>query len=170
MWTPPMIGSTVRRWAPTITVTTAITVSCLCTFFAANNCWSVTCAPVTAMEPATPGRCWLCWSKRCASTGLACASGCGPTAACVAGKCSSWCERHGVDYLVGLAKNARLNALSAPLQAEAEAQYQATQRKVRLFGEFQYQAGSWDRSRRVIVKAEHTSKGANPRYVVTSLA
>ena len=80
-----------------------------------------------------------------------------------------WCECHRVDYLVGLAKNSRLNALAASLQAEAEAQYQATQQKVRLFGEFQYQAGSWDRERRVIVKAEHTSKGANPRYVVTSL-
>jgi Transposase DDE domain group 1 len=82
-----------------------------------------------------------------------------------------WCERHNVEYVVGLAKNARLNALSAELQAQAEAQYQASQQqKVRLFGELAYQAGSWDRERRVIVKAEHTSKGANPRYVVTNLA
>ena len=77
--------------------------------------------------------------------------------------------RHSVDYLVGLAKNSRLNALSASLQAEAEAQYKATQQKVRLFGEFQYKAGSWDRKRRVIAKAEHNAHGANPRYVVTSL-
>ena len=81
-----------------------------------------------------------------------------------------WCERHNVEYVVGLAKNARLTALSAPLQAQAEAHYQATQQKVRLFGEFAYQAGNWDRERRVIVKAEHTSKGANPRYVVTNVA
>ena len=80
-----------------------------------------------------------------------------------------WCERHGVHYLVGLAKNPRLNALSAPLQAQAEAQYQATQEKVRLFGEFAYKADSWDRERRVIVKAEHHSKGANPRYLLTNL-
>jgi Transposase DDE domain group 1 len=81
-----------------------------------------------------------------------------------------WCERHSVDYLVGLAKNSRLNALSASLQAEAEAQYQATQEKVRLFGEFYYQAHTWDRERRVIVKAEHNAHGANPRYLVTNLA
>ena len=31
------------------------------------------------------------------------------------------------------------------------------------------QAGSWDRERRVIAKAEHNAHGANPRYVVTSL-
>lgn len=79
-----------------------------------------------------------------------------------------WCERHNVEYLVGLAKNPRLNALSAELQAQAEAQYQATQEKARLFGEFEYQAGSWDRPRRVLAKAEHTAKGANPRYVVTN--
>jgi hypothetical protein len=68
-----------------------------------------------------------------------------------------------------LAKNKRLNALSAPLQVQAEAQYQVTQAKVRLFGEFHYKAGSWDRKRRVIAKAEHTAHGANPRYLVTSL-
>jgi hypothetical protein len=50
-----------------------------------------------------------------------------------------WCERHGAEYLVGLAKNARLNALPAPLQAQAETQHQATQQKVRLFGELAYQ-------------------------------
>jgi hypothetical protein len=80
-----------------------------------------------------------------------------------------WCERHGVDYLVGLAKNKRLNALSAKLQADAAAQYKETQAKVRLFGAFQYKAASWDRKRRVIAKAEHHTKGANPRYLVTSL-
>jgi hypothetical protein len=39
--------------------------------------------------------------------------------------------------LVGVAKNTRLNALSAELQAQAEAQYQQQGAKVRLFGEFQ---------------------------------
>jgi hypothetical protein len=80
-----------------------------------------------------------------------------------------WCERHKVDYLVGLAKNKRLNALSAKLQADAEAQHKETKEKVRLFGEFQYKAHSWDRKRRVIAKAEHNAHGANPRYLVTSL-
>jgi hypothetical protein len=81
-----------------------------------------------------------------------------------------WCERHKVDYLVGLAKNKRLNALSAQLQAEAGAQHKASKEKVRLFGAFQYKAHTWDRKRRVIVKAEHNAHGANPRYLVTSLA
>jgi hypothetical protein len=81
-----------------------------------------------------------------------------------------WCERHQVDYVVGLAKNTRLDALAAPLQAQAEAQYQATKEKVRLFGSFDYQAHTWDRPRRVIAKAEHNAHGPNPRYLVTSMA
>jgi hypothetical protein len=32
-----------------------------------------------------------------------------------------------------------------------------------------YAAGTWDRSRRVIAKAEHSGQGTNPRLVVTSL-
>ncbi|WP_425609256.1 transposase [Thalassobacterium sedimentorum] len=41
--------------------------------------------------------------------------------------------------------------------------------KQKLFGQLSYAAGSWKRKRRVIHKAEHTDKGANPRFVVTSL-
>jgi hypothetical protein len=32
-----------------------------------------------------------------------------------------------------------------------------------------YAAGTWSKERRVIVKAEHTEKGSNPRFVVTNL-
>jgi hypothetical protein len=40
---------------------------------------------------------------------------------------------------------------------------------VREFATLDYGAQSWDRPHRVIVKAEHTAKGANPRFVVTNL-
>jgi hypothetical protein len=81
-----------------------------------------------------------------------------------------WCERHGVDYLVGLAKNSRLLALAGKLAQSAAAQFESTQEKQRHFGWIDYAAGSWDRARRVIAKAEHSVQGANPRFVVTSLA
>ena len=80
-----------------------------------------------------------------------------------------WCERNDVGYIVGIAKNARLNALTAPLQQQAAAEYAATHTPVRQFAELQYGARSWDRQRRVIAKLEHSAKGANPRYVVTNL-
>lgn len=47
--------------------------------------------------------------------------------------------------------------------------YEATGRKQRLFGSVDYAAATWDKARRVIVKAEHGALGANPRFVVTNL-
>jgi hypothetical protein len=80
-----------------------------------------------------------------------------------------WCEQRGVGYIVGLAKNSRINALAAPLLQEAEARFEHTARKQRLFAFVQYAARTWDQQRRVIVKAEHTALGSNPRYVLTNL-
>ena len=80
-----------------------------------------------------------------------------------------WCEDHGVGYVMGLAKNGRLLALAQPFMTQAHTQYEQTQEKQRLFGVVPYGAASWDRERRVIVKAEHTDKGPNPRFVVTNL-
>ncbi|MDA9981276.1 IS1380 family transposase [Gammaproteobacteria bacterium] len=81
----------------------------------------------------------------------------------------AWCERHGVGYIVGIAQNKRLNALTAGLQGEAEACFEEQGTKVRWFTDLYYGARSWDYPRRVIVKIEHTDKGTNPRYVVTNL-
>ena len=53
--------------------------------------------------------------------------------------------------------------------SKREAAYEQTGDKQRLFGEFKYAAATWDRERRVIIKAEHTSLGANTRFILTSL-
>ena len=81
----------------------------------------------------------------------------------------SWCERHGVGYIIGMAQNERLNARTARLQCDAENCFTQLQTKVRWFTDFYYGARSWDHPRRVIAKIEHTDKGSNPRYVVTNL-
>ena len=81
----------------------------------------------------------------------------------------SWCERHRVGYMVGIAKNKRLNVITAPLQRDALDCHAEIGSKVRWFTDFHYAAGSWNRKRRVIAKIEHTAKGSNPRYVVTNL-
>ena len=80
-----------------------------------------------------------------------------------------WCDHHEVGYIIGLAKNKRLNRLTASLQDEAAAYFAATGHKVRWFTDFQYAARSWDGARRVIAKIEHSQHGVNPRYVVTNL-
>ena len=81
-----------------------------------------------------------------------------------------WCDRHGVDYLLGLARNSVLESLGASRRDEARQAFEATGEKARRFGEFAYAAGTWDRARRVIAKAEYGPQGDNPRFVVTSLA
>jgi len=82
----------------------------------------------------------------------------------------SWCEANAVEYAFGMAKNARLDDAIAP-QAEAARQASRESGQVeRKFGDFSYQTReSWSRPRRVVGKAEHGPKGANPRFVVTSL-
>lgn len=80
-----------------------------------------------------------------------------------------WCDRHAVYYIVGLAKNKRLNEMAAPLIDKARKRCDTTGRKQRFFGNLRYAAQSWDRQRRVIARIEHTRQGSNPRYVVTNL-
>ena len=84
-------------------------------------------------------------------------------------KLMRWCDRHGVDYILGLAKNARLTRLARRSMVTARWRSRRTGNKQRLFEEFAYAAKTWDRPRRVIAKAEHGPQGANPRFVVTSL-
>lgn len=80
-----------------------------------------------------------------------------------------WCEQHQVDYVVGIGRNKVLGRRIESLMAQAEEQFEASGDKRRLFGETTYAAGTWDRSRRVIMKAERLPDGPNRRFVVTSL-
>jgi Transposase DDE domain group 1 len=83
----------------------------------------------------------------------------------------AWCETNGVDYVLGLARNPRLvGALAADLAAAA-LESLAKGGPARHFTDFPWRTlDSWSRTRRVVAKAEHLPKGANPRFVVTSLA
>ena len=82
----------------------------------------------------------------------------------------SWCEAHAVDYVLGLAKNARLTQEIEAELAEAARACASAGRAVRRFKNFVYQTRqSWSRARRVVGKAEHLPEGANPRFIVTSL-
>jgi hypothetical protein len=86
-------------------------------------------------------------------------------------KLMAWCQREDLDYIFGLAQNPRLKKLIEAQMAQAEKQYQETQAPARVFTEFFYSTkDTWSRERRVIAKAEHLDKGANPRFVVTSLS
>ena len=85
-----------------------------------------------------------------------------------------WAEQNRVDFVFGLARNARLvDRISIDL-AWAEDEADTTGQAARRFTEFRWETlDSWSRKRRVIAKAEwmpgRGEKGTNPRFIVTSL-
>jgi Transposase DDE domain group 1 len=82
-----------------------------------------------------------------------------------------WCETTGIDYVLGLAKNERLKKAIAEEMQQAETLFGQAQQPARVFKDFRYRTlNSWSQERRVIGKAEWMDKGANPRFVVTSLS
>ena len=82
----------------------------------------------------------------------------------------AWCEAHDVGYLLGLAKNPRLEKQIARALRKSQRRSLQTGRASRRFRELRYRTRqSWSRTRRVVAKAEYLAKGANPRFVVTNL-
>jgi hypothetical protein len=82
----------------------------------------------------------------------------------------NYCERADVHYLVGLARNARLEQMTEFVELAMKEAYEASGIKQRELGEFVYAAQSWARERRVITRLECGPQGTNPRYVVTNLS
>jgi len=82
----------------------------------------------------------------------------------------AWCEANRVDYVFGLARNARLEQAIIAELITATIDSIRTGKPARCFKDFTYiTRGSWSRERRVIGKAEVTGGEANPRFIVTSL-
>ena len=81
-----------------------------------------------------------------------------------------WCDKHDVGYVVGVARNKVLERMAEPFMDQAKKAFDQSGVKQRNFHEITYAAKTWDRQRRVIVKAEVLPKGPNVRFVVTNLA
>ena len=83
----------------------------------------------------------------------------------------AWCEGHEeIYYVLGLARNERLEKELQPALGEARGLYEHTHKAARVFHEFAYRTRtSWSRARRVIGKAEVLALGDNPRFIVTNL-
>jgi len=81
-----------------------------------------------------------------------------------------WCDKHNVGYIIGMIRNSVLEKLARPWMDASAEQFAQTGQKQRLFGEFRYAAATWDKERRVIVKAEYLAQGANTRLIVINLA
>lgn len=85
------------------------------------------------------------------------------------------CDKLKLSYCLGLAGNTCLTDLSTRIQMKAcwrytfaKAQWHAAG-VCRVFGRFDYKAGTWKRKHNVVVKAEITQGCLNPRYIVTDL-
>ena len=81
-----------------------------------------------------------------------------------------WCEKHDVSYILGLARNKVLEKRALPAMRKAEREVRKTGKACRLFRSIRYGAETWDKKRRVIVKAEWLPLGPNNRFVVTNLS
>ena len=171
-WTPPTIRCTGSRRGGSSTATTATTATCRCTSSAASTCWWRGCgrpnieAAAGAVEELERHR---------DADPAALAAGEDRACAATAGFCRealmAWCEAQTeVDLRVrpGAATRA-WSGRCRPELAQAQQQCAATSAGgAACFTEFAYQTReSWSRARRVIGKAEHLAKGANPRFVVT---
>lgn len=80
-----------------------------------------------------------------------------------------WCDKNDVRYVFGLQRNPVLERKLKYDLDKAESDFQRHRAKQRRFTWLTYKARSWDRTRWVIGKAEHTDKGSNPRFVITNL-
>jgi len=82
----------------------------------------------------------------------------------------NYCERSGVNYIIGLARNPRLQQITEFVELSMKDEFERTQIKQREVGEFMYAAQSWPIERRVITRLEYGEQGNNPRYIVTNLS
>jgi DDE family transposase len=86
----------------------------------------------------------------------------------------AWLEANDLLHLVNMAKNSVLSAKAEPLMKKARKLAKETGHTATLYGETPYQAGTWKKPRRTIIKAEVVvnAKGEfrdNPRFVITNL-
>src|SRR5215468_784538 len=81
-----------------------------------------------------------------------------------------WIEEHpDLSYVTGLTSNRVLTALAREVVAQAQRAYERDGGKITRFHSTRYQAGTWSRSRRVVIKIEVSAQGVNTRFIVTDM-
>lgn len=86
------------------------------------------------------------------------------------GQFMDWSEgQENVEFITGLTGNAVLNKYAKTTIESAKREYKATGDSVKRYHSFEYKAGSWERSQRVVLKVEVNSMGTNIRYIASSI-
>ena len=73
-----------------------------------------------------------------------------------------------VEYITGLAGNSVLNEKARITRDSAEREFKYYGKPVKRYHSFSYQANSWAKPERVVVKVEVSSMGTNVRFIVSS--
>lgn len=81
----------------------------------------------------------------------------------------NWCERNKVNYITGISNNNRIKKLAQPYIDKVNNLFSKIGEKQRIFGEFAYAAETWNKQRRIIVKAERNMHRLSTRLLVTNL-
>jgi hypothetical protein len=86
------------------------------------------------------------------------------------GQFMDWSEgQKNVGFLTGLTGNSVLNKYAKTTIESAQREFKSTGKPVKRYHSFEYKAGSWEHSQRVVVKVEANSMGTNIRYVASSI-
>jgi hypothetical protein len=80
-----------------------------------------------------------------------------------------WCEKSGVDYIVGQAHHEGLKKVSEAFRQKVKEDFEKTEKEQRQFTECGYRTQEGSKFRRVIVKVEYSQRGENTRCIVTTL-
>jgi len=81
-----------------------------------------------------------------------------------------WIEAQAqLSYVTGLSSNAVLKKLAQEVVEQAKRAYERDGVKITRFHSTRYEAGTWSRLRRVVIKVEVSAQGVNTRFVVTDL-
>lgn len=81
-----------------------------------------------------------------------------------------WCASEpNVGFITGLGGNQKLHKLAAITIESTKREFMQYGKPVKRYHSFLYQAGSWEKPQKVIVKVEVTDKGTNIRYIVTNM-
>jgi hypothetical protein len=78
-------------------------------------------------------------------------------------------EQPALSYVTGLTSNRVLTELAREVVEQAKRAYERDGGKSTRFHSTRYQAGTWSRSRRVVIKVEVSDQGVNTRFVVTDM-
>ncbi len=78
-------------------------------------------------------------------------------------------EDSGIDYILGIARNTRLEKLAEPLMTPVRFLSLLSDQKMTAFAWGEYAASSWSKKRSIVVKAERLKGKDNPRFLITTL-